>query len=141
MPPSIHWADSYAIQKPTPPFELFPPGYSNAQFPVAHVTHTHGLMVLPHMDGTAEEWFTNVQYRGPSFVTEDYTMPNDQPPTQLFYHDHVMCVTRLGIYAGEAGSGYFNRYPNSPLTQPHYPPPRCYLVTPLAVLAISLFNY
>src|SRR5258708_5656924 len=104
MDPTIHWADPQAIEKPTPPFNLFPPGYSRAQSPVAHVTHTHGLMVLPHMDGTAEEWFTNGQFRGPSFVTEDYTMPNDQPPTQLFYHDHVMGVTRLGIYAGEVGT-------------------------------------
>ena len=37
-----------------PPFNLFPPGYQNAQFPVARVTHTHGLVVLPQMDGTAE---------------------------------------------------------------------------------------
>src|SRR5215467_14609647 len=70
MDPTIHWADPKGIQKPTPPFNLFPPGYNNAQYPVAHVTHTHGLMVLPHMDGTAEEWFTNQQYLGPSFVTQ-----------------------------------------------------------------------
>ncbi len=56
-------------------------------------------MVLPQDDGTADEWFTNVQYRGPSFVTKDYTMPNHQPSTQLFYHDHVLGVTRLGVYA------------------------------------------
>ncbi len=68
--PTLHWANPQAIERPLPPFNLFPPGYTNAQYPVAHVTHTHGLMVLPQMDGTAEEWFTNVQYRGPSFVTE-----------------------------------------------------------------------
>ena len=140
MDPTIHWADPQAIQKPTPPFELFPPGYSNAQFPVAHVTHTHGLMVLPHMDGTAEEWFTNVQYRGPSFVTEDYTMPNDQPPTQLFYHDHVMGVTRLGIYAGEVGSGYFIRDPNNPLDQPSSPLPRGQFEIPLAIFSRAFFT-
>ena len=88
--PTIAWANPQAIEEPLPPFNLFPPGYQNAQFPVARVTHTHGLVVLPQMDGTANEWFTNVQYRGPSFTTNDYTMPNDQPPTQLFYHDHVL---------------------------------------------------
>ena len=94
------------------PSICFPPGYQNAQFPVARVTHTHGLVVLPQMDGTANEWFTNVQYRGPSFTTNDYTMPNDQPPTQLFYHDHVLGVTRLGVYGGEVGAGYMIRDPN-----------------------------
>ena len=77
--PTIAWANPQAIEEPLPPFNLFPPGYQNAQFPVARVTHTHGLVVLPQMDGTANEWFTNVQYRGPSFTTNDYTMPNDQP--------------------------------------------------------------
>src|SRR5262249_61474267 len=28
--PTIHLADPKAIQKPTPPFNLFPPGYNNA---------------------------------------------------------------------------------------------------------------
>jgi FtsP/CotA-like multicopper oxidase with cupredoxin domain len=141
MDPTIHWADPQAFQKPTPPFQLFPPGYNNAQFPVAHVTHTHGLMVLPHMDGTAEEWFTNVQYRGPSFVTEDYTMPNDQSPTQLFYHDHVMGVTRLGIYAGEVGTGYFIRDPDhNPLDAPSSPLPKGQFEIPLVVFSRAFFT-
>jgi FtsP/CotA-like multicopper oxidase with cupredoxin domain len=140
MDPTIHWADPQAIEKPTPPFNLFPPGYSKAQFPVAHVTHTHGLMVLPQMDGTAEEWFTNVQFRGPSFVTEDYTMPNDQPPTQLFYHDHVMGVTRVGIYAGEVGTAYFIRDPNNPLDQPTSPLPKGPFEIPLAVFSRAFFT-
>src|SRR5260370_15056989 len=140
MDPTIHWADPQAIEKPTPPFNLFPPGYSRAQFPVAHVTHTHGLMVLPHMDGTAEEWFTNVQFRGPSFVTQDYTMPNDQPSTQLFYHDHVMGATRLGIYAGEVGAAYFIRDPNSPLDAPSSPLPKGQFEIPLTVFSRAFFT-
>jgi len=113
--PTIPWANPQAIEEPVAPFNLFPPGYQNAQFPVARVTHTHGLMVLPQMDGTANEWFTNVQYRGPSFTTNDYTMPNDQPSTQLFYHDHVLGVTRLGVYGGEVGAAYMIRDPSKPL--------------------------
>jgi spore coat protein A, manganese oxidase len=140
MDPTIHWADPQAIEKPTPPFNFFPPGYPNAQFPVAHVTHTHGLMVLPQMDGTAEEWFTNVQFRGPSFVTRDYTMPNDQPSTQLFYHDHVMGVTRLGVYAGEVGAAYMIRDPNSPLDGRGSPLPSGPFEIPLVVFSRAFFD-
>lgn len=138
--PTIHWADPQAIEKPTPPFNLFPPGYANANYPIAHVTHTHGLMVLPQMDGTAEEWFTNVQYRGPSFVTEDYTMPNDQPSTQLFYHDHVMGITRIGIYAGEVGVGYFIRDPNAPLDKTTSPLPTGQFEIPLTVFTRQFYT-
>ena len=138
--PTIHWADPQAMEKPTPPFNLFPPAYANSQYPVAHVTHTHGLMVLPQMDGTAEEWFTNQQYRGPSFVTEDYTMPNDQPATQLFYHDHVMGITRLGIYAGEVGAAYFIRDPNTPLDAANSPLPKGQFEIPLTVFTRAFFT-
>jgi FtsP/CotA-like multicopper oxidase with cupredoxin domain len=137
--PTIHFSNPNAIERPLPPFELFPPGYPGAQSPVAHVTHTHGLMVLPHMDGTAEEWFTG-NFRGPSFVTQDYTMPNDQPSTQLFYHDHVMGVTRLGLYAGEVGAAYFIRDPNSPLDAPSSPLPKGQFEIPLAVSSRAFFT-
>jgi spore coat protein A len=122
--PTIPWANPQAMEVPTAPFNLFPPGYQNAQFPVSRVTHTHGLMVLPQMDGTANEWFTSVQYRGPSFVTNDYTMPNDQPSTQLFYHDHVLGITRLGVYGGEVGAAYMIRDPNAPLDAASSPLPK-----------------
>ncbi len=138
--PTIHWADPQAIEKPTPPFTPFPPGYMNAQFPVAHVIHTHGLVVLPQDDGTAEEWFTNVQYRGPSFVTEDYTMPNQQPSTQLFYHDHVMGVTRLGLYAGEVGAAYMIRDPNSPLDAASSPLPKGQFEVVLGITPRAFFT-
>ena len=64
--PTLHWANPTTMEPPLPPFTPFPPGYENAQFPVAHVTHTHGLVVKPHFDGTAEEWFTPFGHRGPS---------------------------------------------------------------------------
>src|SRR5258708_1785250 len=137
--PTIHFSNPLAIERPLPPFELFPPGYKDAQFPVAHVTHTHGLMVPPHMDGTAEEWFTGA-FRGPSFVTKDYTMPNDQPSTQLFYHDHVMGATRLGIYAGEVGAAYFIRDPNSPLDGSSSPLPKGQFEIPLTVFSRAFFT-
>jgi FtsP/CotA-like multicopper oxidase with cupredoxin domain len=138
--PTIAWANPQAIEEPLPPFNLFPPGYANAQYPVARVTHTHGLVVLPQMDGTANEWFTNVQYRGPSFVTEDYTIPNDQPATQLFYHDHVLGTTRLGVYGGEVGAAYMIRDPNTPLDAPNSPLPKGPFEVTLALLTRAFFS-
>lgn len=138
--PTIPWANPQAIEEPVAPFNLFPPGYQNAQFPVARVTHTHGLMVLPQMDGTANEWFTNVQYRGPSFTTNDYTMPNDQPATQLFYHDHVLGVTRLGVYGGEVGAAYMIRDPNTPLDGANSPLPKGQFEVVLAIASRAFFT-
>jgi FtsP/CotA-like multicopper oxidase with cupredoxin domain len=137
--PTIAWANPQSMERPLPDFTVFPPGYANAQFPVARVTHTHGLMVLPQMDGTAEEWFTpGLQYKGPSFATQDYTMPNDQPPTQLFYHDHVLGVTRLGVYGGEVGAAYMIRDPNTPLDAANSPLPKGQFEIPL-VLSVKGF--
>ncbi len=138
--PTLHWANPLAIEPPTPPFEPFPPGYPDAQFPVAHVTHTHGLVVEPEFDGTAEEWFTPFEQRGPAFFSRDYQMPNDQPSTQLFYHDHVMGVTRLGVYEGSVGAAYFIRDPNEPLDQPGSPLPSGDSEIPLVFVDRAFFT-
>ena len=139
--PTLHWANPQNMESPTPPFIPFPPGYQNAQYPVAHVTHTHGLVVLPGFDGTAEEWFTpNAQHKGPAFVSQDYDIPNEQPGTQLFYHDHVMGVTRLGVYAGSVGAAYYIRDPNSPLDQPSTPLPTGQFEIPLVFFDRSFFT-
>jgi FtsP/CotA-like multicopper oxidase with cupredoxin domain len=140
--PTIHWANPNYMNKPVPPFSLFPPGYPLALFPVAHVTHTHGLAVAPTMDGTAEEWFTNHQaVVGPSFVTADYDMPNEQAPTQLFYHDHVMGVTRIGLYSGVVGTGYFIRDPdNNPLDAADSPLPQGEFEIPLALTTRQFYT-
>src|SRR5262249_2251796 len=37
------------------------------------------------------------------FVTNIYTYPNGQEATTLWFHDHVLGMTRLNIYAGLAG--------------------------------------
>jgi FtsP/CotA-like multicopper oxidase with cupredoxin domain len=139
--PTLHWANPTTMEPPTPPFAAFPPGYQDAQFPVPHVTHTHGLVVKPEMDGTAEEWFTPFQHRGPAFRTRDYFMPNEQSATQLFYHDHVMGVTRLGVYAGSVGAAYFIRDPNNePLDRASSPLPKGEFEIPLIVANRSFFT-
>jgi FtsP/CotA-like multicopper oxidase with cupredoxin domain len=140
--PTLHWANPQSIEKPTPPFALFPPGYPKSLFPVAHVTHTHGLVVAPDQDGTAEEWFTpNLQYVGPSWRTSTYLQPNQQSPTALFYHDHVMGVTRIGLYSGVVGTADFIRDPkNTPLDEASSPLPTGQFEVPLVFSARQFYT-
>jgi FtsP/CotA-like multicopper oxidase with cupredoxin domain len=140
--PTLHWANPQNMEVPTPPFNLFPPGYMNSLFPVAHVTHTHGLAVPSDMDGTAEEWFTpGLQVKGPSFVTNQYLQPNSQAPTQLFYHDHVMGVTRIGLYSGVVGTADFIRDPaHTALDAPTSPLPTGNFEIPLAFSARRFYT-
>jgi spore coat protein A, manganese oxidase len=142
--PVLHWANPNALEPPSPPFSVFPPGYADAQSPVAHVTHIHGLVVKSQFDGTAEEWFTPGEgdgpAQGPAFVSRTYDIPNEQPGTQLFYHDHVMGVTRLGVYAGSVGPAYFIRDPNSPLDHPLSPLPKGEFEIPLTVTSRAFFT-
>jgi len=111
--PTIHWANPLFVETPQEPFQPFPPGYPFALDPVPHVTHMHGLVVRSENDGTAEEWFTrsNPFVTGPTFVGEDYDMPNAQSPTQLFYHDHTMGMTRINLYSGLVGAGISSAIP------------------------------
>jgi FtsP/CotA-like multicopper oxidase with cupredoxin domain len=140
--PTLHWANPLGLEPPTRPFLPFPPGYADAQFPVAHVTHTHGLEVLSHADGVAEQWFTPSpgSVVGPSFVTRDYVLPNTQPSTHLFYHDHVMGATRLGVYSGLVGAAYFIRDPENPLDQRSSPLPRGEYEIPLVIFDRSFYT-
>jgi len=137
--PTIHWANPQAIEAPVAPFNPFPPGYEDAQFPVATVAHTHGLMVKSEFDGTAEQWFTAFGDRGPTFVSTDYTQPNDQPSTQLWYHGHTMGVTRLDFYAGLSGMNFL-RDPGNPLDGPASPLPAAPFEIPLLISDKGFFT-
>jgi spore coat protein A, manganese oxidase len=76
---------------------------------VRTVVHLHGAKVLPESDGYPEAWFTNgFGQTGPFFETRTYHYPNDQPATNLWYHDHALGITRLNVYTGLAGF-YFIR--------------------------------
>jgi len=137
--PTIHWANPQAIEPPLAPFTAFPPGYEDAQFPVAAVTHTHGLMVSSKYDGTAEQWFTAFGDHGPTYVSTDYQQPNDQPSTELWYHGHTVGVTRLDIYSGLEGA-YFIRDPQNPLDQPTTPLPHGPYEIPLIISDRGFFT-
>jgi FtsP/CotA-like multicopper oxidase with cupredoxin domain len=138
--PKIMWANPTGFEAPEEPFEPFPPGYAQAQFPVPVVTHTHGLVVKPQFDGTAEEWYTQFGHRGASHISNTYDMPNEQPGTQLFYHDHAMGITRLNVFTGLVGAAYFIRDPNSPLDRSSSPLPRGEFEVPLVIADRAFFT-
>ena len=137
--PTLHWANPQAMEPPVAPFNAFPPGYEDAQFPVATVTHTHGLMVKSEFDGTAEQWFTAFGDVGPNFVSRDYMQPNDQPSTQLWYHGHTVGTTRLDIYSGLSGVDFI-RDPAEPLDGPASPLPSGPFEIPLVIRDAGFFT-
>jgi FtsP/CotA-like multicopper oxidase with cupredoxin domain len=90
--------------------------------PVPIVTHVHGAHVGPESDGYPEAWwlpvatdidgglaksgslFDDVTGTNPGDLGyADFSYPNDQPATTLWYHDHTLGMTRLNVYAGPAG--------------------------------------
>ncbi len=101
--PTLDWANPNNFPKPTPPFLSFPPGYPQAQSPITHTTHTHGIEVVPEFDGTPDTWFTINNIRGPEYVSNDYTRPNSNQSAAFWYHDHAFGVTRLDVGFGLSG--------------------------------------
>jgi FtsP/CotA-like multicopper oxidase with cupredoxin domain len=89
--------------EPPKPWPPFPPGFPKAQRPVPIVTHLHGGEVPSVFDGHPDTWFTFNGKKGPEFVTNLYSYPNEQNPTTLWYHDHALGITRLNVYTGLAG--------------------------------------
>ncbi|HVR18846.1 MAG TPA: multicopper oxidase domain-containing protein [Polyangiaceae bacterium] len=140
--PTLHWANPLHMEPPVVPFTPFPPGYNNAQFPVPVVMHNHGLVVQSGNDGIATEWFTPSpgEIVGSGFVTKDYLKPNQQPSTALFYHEHAMGMTRVGVYAGHVGTAYYIRDPNAPLDQASSPLPKGEFEVPLVLLDRAFFT-
>jgi FtsP/CotA-like multicopper oxidase with cupredoxin domain len=101
--PTLDWANPNNFPKPSPPFLTFPPGYPQAQSPIPHVTHTHGIEVLPHFDGTPDLWFTSGGIVGPEFVSSTYTQPASNQSAAFWYHDHSFGITRLDVGMGLSG--------------------------------------
>ena len=102
--PTLDWANPNNFPKPSPPFLPFPPGYPQAQSPVTHVTHSHGLELRPEFDGTPDTWFTPGQaIRGPEFVSNTYVQPSTNQAAAFWYHDHSFGVTRLDVGFGLSG--------------------------------------
>jgi FtsP/CotA-like multicopper oxidase with cupredoxin domain len=140
---TLNWANPAVLEPPEGPFDPFPDSNLNVGSPVPIVTHNHGLVVIPQNDGIADEWFiagNNPSRRGPGFVTRDYFKPNEQPGTQLFYHDHSMGITRVNVYAGLAGTAYFIRDLNNPLDKPTSTLPKGEFEIPLMLADRDFFT-
>ncbi|MDO9708152.1 multicopper oxidase family protein [Paracraurococcus lichenis] len=71
---------------------------------VPTVVHLHGGHNLSESDGLPEAWFTqDFAETGRQFATELYDYPNDQPAATLWYHDHVLGLTRIHAGSGLVG--------------------------------------
>jgi spore coat protein A len=90
---TVHWANPLG-DSPGDPFGG----------PVPIVPHLHGGHSESDSDGLPEYWWTPGEaITGPRFVKSLYVYDNDQPAGTLWYHDHVLGITRLNVYAGLAG--------------------------------------
>ena len=79
------------------------------------VVHLHGAVTAAPSDGWTENVFAPGQH-----AISDY--PMDQRAALLWYHDHVMGVTRLTVYAGLAGLWIIRDQRERELGLPHGPP-------------------
>lgn len=100
---TLHWADPLGDGMQM----------TNYAGPVPAVVHLHGGEVPPQLDGGPDAWYTsNGLARGHSFYTKDgaasnyaiYNYPNTQEAANIWFHDHVLGITRLNVYAGMAGA-------------------------------------
>jgi spore coat protein A, manganese oxidase len=130
--PTLDWANPNNFPKPMPPFAAFPPGYPQAQSPITHTTHTHGIEVLPEFDGTPDTWFTNNGILGPEYVSNTYVQPSSNQSAPFWYHDHSFGVTRLDVGMGLAGFSIL-RDPNNPLDSASSPLPKGEFEVPLII--------
>eukprot|EP00457_Paulinella_chromatophora_P002564 gb/GEZN01002569.1/.p1 GENE.gb/GEZN01002569.1/~~gb/GEZN01002569.1/.p1 ORF type:complete len:719 (+),score=97.26 gb/GEZN01002569.1/:289-2157(+) len=72
------------------------------------VVHLHGSNTNSQWDGNPEAWYTDTYAdgtidTGKLFFSDINHYENDQPATNLFYHDHAMGITRLNVYMGLVG--------------------------------------
>jgi spore coat protein A len=120
---TLHWADPlnaemnmcahYAQENQgLPPLEGCEEHYDG---PIPAVVHLHGGEIPPVVDGGPDAWFTSDGlYHGHAYYTRPgvpaagnesvYRYPNSQEAAPIWFHDHVLGLTRLNVYAGLAGA-------------------------------------
>src|SRR3982074_2773613 len=79
------------------------------------VVHLHGALIPASYDGQAENLFAPGQLPVLHY-------PNEQRAALLWYHDHVMGVTRFDVYAGLAGLWIVRDQRERELGPPEGPP-------------------
>ena len=96
---SLHWADPL-----NEGMDISQHTSNDYDGPVPLTVHLHGAEVEPESDGGPNTWYTPGNgIKGPEYTKEIYMYHNEQPPTTLWYHDHVLGITRLNVYMGLAG--------------------------------------
>src|SRR6266545_3055854 len=126
--PTLHWANPPGGEDGRdmrPMFGSTPGAYTG---PVPMVTHLHGGHNSEESDGYPEAWYLPAARNiPPEFATVGshydafktrfeerwqqrwepgtavFQYENDQRPSTLWFHDHVLGVTRVNVYAGPAG--------------------------------------
>lgn len=116
---TLHWADplngeanmcAHNIVPGMPPVGDCANHYAG---PIPAVPHLHGGEVPPVLDGGPDAWFTSDgAYHGHAYYTKAgaagneaiYRYPNSQEAAMIWFHDHVLGLTRLNVYAGIAGA-------------------------------------
>ena len=127
--PTLHWANppgGLTGRDTRPTFNSTPGPYTG---PVPIVTHVHGAVgVGDESDGYAEAWYLPAAGKIPAgYATEGtwynffaskaatahgvtwgsgfaiFQYPNANRASTVWYHDHVLGMTRLNVYAGPAG--------------------------------------
>ena len=116
---TMHWADplnggasacAEHVEPEAPPTGLCAENYAG---PIPGVTHLHGGEVPSKIDGGPDAWYTSDgTYRGHAYYSRPgnasngaiYRYPNMQEAAPIWFHDHVLGLTRLNVYAGLAGA-------------------------------------
>ncbi len=145
---TLHWADPLnneqnACSEEAMTNEGMPPAGECAEHydgPIPAVVHLHGGDVPPQLDGGPDAWFTSDGAHqghgyysfpgtgGPRSNAAVYRYPNGQEPAPIWFHDHTLGATRLGVYAGLAGA-YIITDPSDPSIPSNLPGP----IVPLVI--------
>ncbi|HET9866657.1 MAG TPA: multicopper oxidase, partial [Nitrospira sp.] len=183
--PTLHWANppgGLTGRDTRPTFTSTPGPYTG---PVPIVTHVHGAVgVGDESDGYTEAWYLpaagnipagyateGTWYNffkgkaatahgvtwGPGFAIFQY--PNENRASTVWYHDHVLGMTRLNVYAGPAGFYIIRGGPDgddavldsrsgrpavlpgpAPKENDQFPPNKTYFEIPMAIQDRSFNN-
>ncbi|CAI7861145.1 unnamed protein product, partial [Closterium sp. NIES-53] len=80
---------------------LTAPKLNNGGVPIS--VHRHGGETPSRSDGHPMAWYTAFGEQGPEFESQEFTYPNMQRATMLWYHDHTIGMAALNLLAGMAG--------------------------------------
>jgi FtsP/CotA-like multicopper oxidase with cupredoxin domain len=122
---TLHWADPLGDGHLMTNYGWDPNLGDWTAAPIPAVVHLHGGEVPPQLDGGPDAWYvSDGTSQGHAYYTKTpgtdpadsavYNYPNSQEAANIWFHDHVLGITRLNVYAGLAG-GYLLSDPDQTL--------------------------